>query len=126
MLDHDHANRRQLRDLVAPEPPPRLALIVSELAAAPTTSIRIVIDDLIDLILRRQLPPRAAMPRLATSLTLSTQQLLSLRPGLRPTLLTSLRQIRRRRLGAVTRVLPRLLLQPPQPLLKPLDLLGQS
>jgi hypothetical protein len=52
MLGPDHADRRQLRDLMATEPPPRLLLGASELATAPATRVRVVIDDLIDLILR--------------------------------------------------------------------------
>jgi hypothetical protein len=51
MLDRDHADRRQLADLVAAEPSLRSALLIGELATAPATRIRVVIDDL-DLILR--------------------------------------------------------------------------
>ena len=81
-----------------------------------------VLDDLIDLVLRLEPAARASMPRLATDLALSplpAQQLLSLRPRFRPPLLPGLRRIARRRLRTRSRVPPRLLLQPPQPLLQP-------
>jgi hypothetical protein len=64
MLDQNHADRRQFRDLVAAEPATRPTLVKRELAAAPATSIRVMIDDLIDLILRLQRSTRAATPRL--------------------------------------------------------------
>jgi hypothetical protein len=72
MLDPTHANRRQLADLVASKPPLRTPLLGTEPAAAPTTRLRIVIDDLIELILRPQLTARTLMPRLPTRLTLLT------------------------------------------------------
>jgi hypothetical protein len=89
MLDRDHADRRQLNDLVATEPSPRSALAIGELATAPAARIRVVIDDLIHLTLRLQLATRTAMPRLPTSLTLAafpTHQFLCLRASLRPPL----------------------------------------
>lgn len=55
MLDHDHVHRRQLRDLMTPEPIRRPALVGSELAPAAVAGIRIVIDDLIEPILRCEL-----------------------------------------------------------------------
>jgi hypothetical protein len=77
-----------------------------------------VIDDLIHLILRLQFATRAPMPRLPTSPTPLPlpHQLLRLRARLRPPLRTCLRRIHRRRLGTRTRVLPRLLLEPIQPI----------
>src|SRR5437016_1233727 len=68
MLAHDHADRRQLTDLVATEPPARPALPIIEPAPASATRIRIVIDDLIHLILRPQLPSRARVTGLPTRL----------------------------------------------------------
>ena len=51
MLGPDHADRRQLGNLMATEPPARAALLSCELAAAPAARIGVVIDDLINLIL---------------------------------------------------------------------------
>jgi hypothetical protein len=96
MLEHDHADRRQLRDLVAAEPATRSTLAGGELAAAPPTGVRIVIDDLIDLVLRRKLTARTRVPRLAASLALGAlapQQRLRLRARLRTPLLTRLGRI---------------------------------
>src|SRR5947209_12283399 len=84
-------------DLVATEPPPRTPLLDTELAAAPTAPLRVVIDDLIDLILRPRLPPRTPMPRLPACLamlTLPTHQLLGPCPCLPPPLRSRLRRIR--------------------------------
>jgi hypothetical protein len=123
MLDHDHADRRQLSDLMTTAPATAPALILAELTAAATTRVRIVIDDLIDLVLGREPATRAAMPLLPARLALGTipgQQLLRLRARLRTPLLTRLRRILRRRLRARARVLTGLRFQPPQPLLKPL------
>ena len=120
MLSHDHADRRQLAHLVATEPPPRPALPIIKPAPATATRLRVVIDDLIHLILGLQIATRTPMPGLPTRpalLTLPTHQLLGLRTRLRPPLRTRLRRIRRRRPRTRTRILPRLLLQPPQPLL---------
>ena len=106
-------------DLVAAEPPARPALPNIEPAPAAAARLRIVIDDLIDLILRSQLTTRTPMPRLPTSLTplaLPTHQLLGLRASLRPPLRPRLGRIHRRRLRTRPRILPRLLLQPPQPI----------
>src|SRR5215212_1534981 len=60
------------------------------------------------------------MPRLPTGLAPSARQLLGLRPGLGPPLLTRRGRIARRRFRTRARVLPRLLFQPPQPLLEAL------
>jgi hypothetical protein len=68
MLGPDHADRRQLTDLVATEPPSGLLLLGGELAAAPPARLRVVIDDLIDLILGTQIATRAPMPRLPPAL----------------------------------------------------------
>ena len=70
MLDHDHADRRQLGDLAAAEPATGQTLLDSELMAAPTARIPVMIDDLIDLILGLQNPTRASMPRPAARLAL--------------------------------------------------------
>src|SRR5204863_5690544 len=115
MLAPPHADRRQLRDLMATEPPSRPTLILTEPAAAPTTPVRVVIDDLIHLILRPQLATRTPMPRLTACLALlasSAHQRLRLCARLRPPLRPRLRRIRRRRLGACPRVLAGLSLQP--------------
>ena len=87
MLDHDHADRRPLRDLMTTEPPTRPALIRGELPATATARTGIATDDLIHPILGLEPPARAAMTKLSTRLTLTllAQQLLRLRPGLRPT-----------------------------------------
>jgi hypothetical protein len=96
MLGPDHADRRQLGALVATESPTRTALPVVEPTPAPTARIRIVIDDLINVVLGPQFTPRTPMPRLATSLTLlalPTHQLLRPRARLRPSLSPRLRRI---------------------------------
>jgi hypothetical protein len=54
VLDEQRADRRQLGDLVAPEAPSETALILTELMPASTARLRIVRDDLIDLILASQ------------------------------------------------------------------------
>ena len=121
VLGHDHADRRQLRDLVATEPAPGSLLVSGELATAPTTRLRVVIDDLIDLILGRELATSPPMPRLPTSPTpfsLRAHQLLRLRARLRPPLRTRLRRIRRRRPRTRPRVLTRRSLQTTQALLE--------
>jgi hypothetical protein len=46
MLGHDHADRRQLADLIATEPPRRTPPVVTP-ASATATRVRVVIDDLI-------------------------------------------------------------------------------
>ena len=69
MLGPAHADRRQLRDLVAAEPPARAVLLGCERTTAPTTRIRVVIDDLINLILGLKLTTRTRVPRLPTSST---------------------------------------------------------
>ena len=124
MLGPDHADRWQLSDLVATEPPLRAPLPGGELAPAPAARIREVIDDLINLILRPELAARTPMPRLPASPTLALppRQLLRLRAGLRPPLLTRLRRILSGRLRTRARVLTRLGLQPRQPLLERRDL----
>ena len=66
MLGHDHADRRQLAHLVATEPPARPALLFIEPMPAAAARVRVVIDDLIDLILRLELATRAPMPGLPT------------------------------------------------------------
>ena len=88
MLGPDHADRRQLGDLMATEPPLRAPLLGGERAAAPTARVRVVIDDLIDLILGTELATRTPMPRLPAGLALLAlppRQLLRLRARFRPT-----------------------------------------
>jgi len=73
---------------------------LGELATAPATRLRIVIDDLIHLILRPQLPTRTPMPGLPTSLaplTRPAHQLLRLSTRLRPALRPRPRRVLRRR-----------------------------
>ena len=128
MFAHDHADRRQLRHLVATEPPGRPALRVIEPTTAASARIRKVIDDLIHLILGPQLATRTAMPWLATSLAplgLPAHQLLGLRTRLRTPLRPRLRRILRRRLRARARILPRLLLEPLQSILVLSDPVGE-
>ena len=111
MLAPDHADRRQLSDLMATEPPPRTPLLRRELAAAPTARLRIVIDDLVYLILGTQLATCTPVTRLTARLalpTLAAHQLLGLRAHLRPPLRTRLRRIRGRRLGTRARILTQL------------------
>jgi hypothetical protein len=89
MLGHDHADRRQLGDLVATEPRPALLIIKPVPAAA--TRIRVVIDDLIHLIPGLLIATRTPMSGLPTSLaalTLPAHQLLRLRTRLRSPLST--------------------------------------
>src|SRR3954465_8951153 len=92
MLGHDHADRWQLGDLVATELPARPTLPTIEPTPAATTRIRVVIDDLINLILGPQLTTRTPMPGLPArraALTLATHQFLGLGARLRPPLFCS-------------------------------------
>ena len=105
---------------MATEAPARPALLITKPPSATTARIRIVIDDLIHLILRPELATCTPMPRLPTRLsplTLAAHQLLRLRARLRPPLRARLRRILRRRPRTRARILPCLLLQPPQPIL---------
>ena len=88
MLGPDHAHRRQFADLVAAEPSGRRALLLAEPMPASTARIRVVIDDLIDLILGTQLATGTRVPRLPTSRAALTvpHQFLRLRARLRPPL----------------------------------------
>jgi hypothetical protein len=120
MLAHDHADRRQLGHLVAIQPPVRTALLIIKPAPASATRLWIVIDDLIHPVLRRELATRTLVPGLPTrfaTLALPAHQLFGLRARLRPPLRARLGRIGRRRLGTGTRILARLLLQAPQPIL---------
>jgi hypothetical protein len=124
MFGHDHADRRQLGDLMATEPPARPALPIIEPTSASATRIRIMIDDLIHLIPRLEFATRTAMPGLPTSLAplaLPAHQLFGLRTRLRSPLRSRFGRIHRRRPGTRARVLPRLLLEPPQPIPVPLN-----
>src|SRR5947209_7006255 len=105
---------------MATEPAARPALPIIESPSAVAAPLRIVIDDLIDLILRQQLTTGTAMPRLTASLTLlalPAHQLLRLRTRFRTPLRPRLRWIHRRRPGTRARVLTCPLLQSLQPIL---------
>jgi len=95
VLGQDHAGRRQLGHLVAPEAMRGDALLRAELLPAPVAGVWIVIDDLIELVLRRELSTRATMTRLSARLA---QHLLGLGPSLHPALLACCRWILRWRL----------------------------
>jgi len=100
MLGHDHADRRQLGDLVSTEPPTGPALPVIKPASASATRVRVVIDELIHLILRLEIATRTRMSGLRTAfatLALPAHQLLGLRASLRPPLRARLGLILRRR-----------------------------
>src|SRR5512134_841078 len=105
MLAEDHADRRQLGNLVATEPTARPLLLVRlKPSAAAAADLRIAIDDLIHLIGRLQLATRATMPRLPAlfaTLALFAHQLLRLRARLSPPLRPRLGRICRRRLELV-------------------------
>src|SRR3954447_13057703 len=58
MLSPGHADRRQLGELVTTEPTAPRALLGGEQGSAAAARIGVVIDDLIDLILRAQLTTR--------------------------------------------------------------------
>ena len=62
MLDQKHADRWQLDDLMAPEPANRPTLIPTEATAATQARLRVVLDDLIDLVLRLERGPRLDAP----------------------------------------------------------------
>src|SRR5439155_338189 len=99
MLAHDHRDRRQLGLLAAPEAARGLALLGAEAMAAAAAGLRVVVDDLVDPLLRGKLAARAAVPRLPARLALT----LPFRPRLR--LLARLRaplptRARKRRLNA--------------------------
>jgi hypothetical protein len=85
---------------MATEPAARTALLLREPLSATTALLRVVIDDLIDLILRLELASRAPMPGLAARLAplaFLARQLLRLRSRFGSALLPRLRWIRRRR-----------------------------
>ena len=120
MLGQDHAGRRQLKDLVAAEPPGRPALLIIKPMSASATRVWVVIHDLIHLVLRFEITTRTRMPRLPalrSALSLPPHHLFGLRTRLRPPLRARLGRICRRRLGTGARILARLLLQAPQPIL---------
>ncbi len=103
MLAQDHRDRGQLGDLVARGAPRPNPLGLGELAPTATARDGIVIDDLIELVLRGQLAPRPATAGLAARLALNPiavglRPLLGLSPRLRAPLLAGLRRILRRRL----------------------------
>ena len=108
---------------MATEPPPRALLLGSELAPAPATRIRVVIDDLINLILGPQPATRTPVPRLTASLApLPSERINSFAfARVRPPLSACLGRIHRRRPRARARVLTRLGLQPREPLLDQLN-----
>src|SRR5690348_14586010 len=81
MLGHDHADRRQLGDLMAAKPPARAPLLIIKPAPASATRLREMIDYLIHLVLGLELAPRTLVPGLPTSLALlplAAHQLLGL------------------------------------------------
>jgi hypothetical protein len=71
MLHEQHADRRQLGDLMAAEPATAPALINGELVPATTARVREVIDNLIDLVFGREPATGAAMPPCAPALRLA-------------------------------------------------------
>ena len=75
MLDQKHADRRQFAYLVAAEPAAGPTLVLGELAAAATTRLRVVADDLIDPIVGRQFASRAQVSLLAARLALALPRL---------------------------------------------------
>jgi hypothetical protein len=102
---------------MAAEPAAPRALLLREPLTTTTTRLRVVIDDLIDLILRPQLTSRTLMPGLPARLAplaFLASQLLRLLPRFRAALLPGLRRIGGRWPGTCARVLPCLLLQPLQ------------
>ena len=128
MLGHDHRDRRQLRDLTPARTPRGQLLVLAELVPAAAAAVRVVVDELVDLILGRQRTAGTLMPRLtpgSASFAILGQKLLRLRPRLGSPLLTRLRRILRRRLRPSPRALPRLLLKTPDPLLQQHRLRGQ-
>jgi hypothetical protein len=89
MLDERHADRRELSDLMATKPQFGLALIGSELMTATAARIRVVINDLVDLILGLQFATGTLMPGLAASLPrspFSAHQFLRFQAGFGPPL----------------------------------------
>ena len=128
MLPNNQRDRRQLDDLTPTRTPRRQLLLIAELVPATAAAVGVVIDELVDLILAGERPAGALMPGLPTRsapLPIPRQQLLRLRPRLRPPLLTRLRRILRRRPRPGTRTLPRPLLKPPDALLQQQRLRGQ-
>jgi hypothetical protein len=77
MLDQDQADRRQLTDVMATEPPAWPPLIRRELAATTTAGDGIMIDDLIHLVLGSELATRAPVTRLPARLALPAQSSLA-------------------------------------------------
>ena len=125
MLGDQHRDRRQLRDLTPPRPPRRQLLRRAEHVPAASAAFGVVIDKLVDLILRQQRTAGALMPGLAAGtplLPVPRQKLLRLRPRLRTPLLPRPRGILRRRLRPRPRTLPPLLLKPRHPLHQQTDL----
>ena len=96
MLGDHHRDRRQLRDLTPPRPPRRDPFLDAELMTAAAAAVRIVIDERIDLILRRQRTAGTLMPGLTPGsppLAILSQQLLRFGPRFGSPLLTRLRWI---------------------------------
>jgi len=78
MLGPGHADRRQLSDLVATEPPARRALLLAEPMPASTARVRVMIDDLLDLILGTQLMTGTRCPGCPPDLRRSPSRMNSL------------------------------------------------
>jgi hypothetical protein len=128
VLDQQHADRRQLGDLVASEPAAWAPLILTDLVAAAPARRRVVRDDLIDLILGREPTACTAVTLLRSRLArgaIAGQQLLGLRARLRAPLLTRPGRILRRRHRTHPRIPSRLLLQTTNSLSQQLHRLGQ-
>ena len=97
LLRQDNADRRQLSDLMATERPTRPTRVITETLPAAIAHRRIVIDDLINPILRLEFATRATVTLLPAGLaplpTSATRQLLRLLPSFRPALRPRLRRI---------------------------------
>ena len=106
------------------EPAGRTLLVLGEVAPTAATRLRVMLDDLVDLVLPSQLATNAGMPVLGARLASSAvagQQILGFRASLRAALLTRRGRILRRRLRTRPRISARLILKPPDPLLEPLN-----
>ena len=125
VLCHPHRDRRQLGDLVATEAGGEMALLLAKAVPAAPAGVGVVVDDLIDLVLRGERSPRTTVPGLSAGLAplaLAVHQLLGFLAGLGAALLAGLRRVRGGRLGAVARVLAELLFESLDPCLQASDL----
>jgi hypothetical protein len=69
MLADQDAGRWQLRDLMTTRTPRRHLLSFAELVPAPPTALRVMIDELVDVILALERTAGTLVPRLAASAT---------------------------------------------------------